>query len=57
LNCAGFKGFVTPEMIKQALPAAADDVAILICGPDPMVKMMQKHCQALDYKKDQVLTF
>ncbi|GAB1607974.1 NADH-cytochrome b5 reductase 3-like isoform X2 [Argonauta hians] len=30
-------GFVNEEMIKQHLPAPADDVLVLMCGPPPMI--------------------
>ncbi|XP_069489787.1 NADH-cytochrome b5 reductase 1 [Ambystoma mexicanum] len=32
------KGFVDADMIKDHLPAPADDVLILLCGPPPMVQ-------------------
>ncbi|KAI5301148.1 NADH-cytochrome b5 reductase [Ascosphaera atra] len=47
----GGVGFVTPEMLKEKMPAAADDVKILICGPPPMVSAMRKATATLGYKK------
>ncbi|KAG8629888.1 hypothetical protein KVT40_001507 [Elsinoe batatas] len=47
----GGVGFVTPEMIKTNLPAPAQDVKILICGPPPMVSAMKKATESLGYTK------
>lgn len=62
---AGEVGFVTPEMIKKYLPAAAPDVKILLCGPPPMISAMKKATEGLGYTKarpvskleDQVFAF
>ncbi|XP_062921667.1 NADH-cytochrome b5 reductase 1-like [Mobula hypostoma] len=32
------EGFVNSDMIKEHLPAPADDVLILMCGPPPMIQ-------------------
>ncbi|KAJ1732657.1 NADH-cytochrome b5 reductase [Coemansia sp. Benny D160-2] len=37
---AGSIGFVTKEVIQKYMPAPADDIKVLICGPPPMVKAM-----------------
>lgn len=47
----GGSGFVTAEIIKERLPAPADDVKILICGPPPMVSAMKKATESLGYAK------
>jgi cytochrome-b5 reductase len=47
---AGGVGFVTAEMIRENLPAPADDIKILVCGPPPMVSAMKKACDGLGYK-------
>lgn len=47
----GGVGFVTPDMIKERLPAPADDIKILICGPPPMVSAMKKATDSLGYRK------
>ncbi|EGD93816.1 NADH-cytochrome b5 reductase [Trichophyton tonsurans CBS 112818] len=47
----GGVGFVTPSMIKAHLPAPADDIKIMICGPPPMVSAMKKATESLGYKK------
>ncbi|CAG8892081.1 unnamed protein product [Penicillium egyptiacum] len=47
----GGVGFVTPDMIKERLPAPAADVKILLCGPPPMVSAMKKATEALGYTK------
>ncbi|EEP81488.1 hypothetical protein UREG_06353 [Uncinocarpus reesii 1704] len=47
----GGVGFVTPDMIKSKLPAPANDIKVLICGPPPMVSAMKKATESLGYKK------
>ncbi|KAL5333253.1 NADH-cytochrome b5 reductase 1 [Aspergillus crustosus] len=47
----GGVGFVTPDMIKERLPAPASDIKILLCGPPPMVSAMKKATEALGYTK------
>ncbi|KAF2787466.1 NADH-cytochrome b5 reductase 1 [Melanomma pulvis-pyrius CBS 109.77] len=47
----GGVGFVTPDMIKSKLPAPAQDIKILICGPPPMVSAMKKATEGLGYTK------
>mmetsp|Transcript_14409 Transcript_14409/g.18880 ORF Transcript_14409/g.18880 Transcript_14409/m.18880 type:complete len:300 (-) Transcript_14409:33-932(-) len=32
------EGFINTDMVKEHMPAAADDVLILMCGPSPMIK-------------------
>lgn len=44
-------GFVTPDMIKERLPAPAPDVKVLLCGPPPMVSAMKKATESLGYTK------
>lgn len=53
----GGVGFVTAEMIKDLLPAPGDDVAILRCGPPPMMKAMEAHLDALGYSANQQFQF
>ena len=50
-NWTGSTGFVTADMIKEKLPAPANDVKILICGPPPMVAAMKKATESLGYAK------
>ncbi|KAJ5102550.1 NADH-cytochrome b5 reductase 1 [Penicillium argentinense] len=50
-NWTGGVGFVTPDMIKERLPAPAADVKILLCGPPPMVSAMKKATESLGYTK------
>jgi cytochrome-b5 reductase len=50
-NWTGGTGFVTPDMIKSKLPAPAQDIKILICGPPPMVSAMKKATESLGYAK------
>lgn len=47
----GGVGFVTTDMIKARLPAPAQDIKILICGPPPMVSAMKKATESLGYDK------
>ncbi|MCJ1336841.1 NADH-cytochrome b5 reductase [Bachmanniomyces sp. S44760] len=47
----GGVGFVTTDMIKSSLPAPANDIKILICGPPPMVSAMKKATEATGYTK------
>ncbi|KAA6411386.1 MAG: NADH-cytochrome b5 reductase 1 [Lasallia pustulata] len=47
----GGVGFVTPDIIKAKLPAPAQDIKILICGPPPMVGAMKKATESLGYEK------
>ncbi|KAK3048403.1 NADH-cytochrome b5 reductase [Extremus antarcticus] len=61
----GSVGFVTGDIIKAHLPAPANDMKILICGPPPMVSAIKKATEALGYQKarpvskleDQVFAF
>ncbi len=32
------EGFVNEEMIRDHLPAAADDILVFMCGPPPMIE-------------------
>lgn len=55
---AGHKGFVTPEMIKEHLPAPSPKTKILVCGPPPMVASMISHCTSLlGHEEDKVCRF
>lgn len=45
----GSVGFVTPDIISKHLPAPAENVKILICGPPPMNKAMAGHLDSLGY--------
>ncbi|OJJ31568.1 hypothetical protein ASPWEDRAFT_696826 [Aspergillus wentii DTO 134E9] len=47
----GGVGFVTADMIKERLPAPANDIKILLCGPPPMVSAMKKATEGLGYTK------
>jgi len=53
----GGVGFISEQMIRERLPAPADDVMVLICGPLPMVKAMTAHCDAIGYPKEAVFKF
>ncbi|OJJ85354.1 cytochrome b5 reductase family protein [Aspergillus glaucus CBS 516.65] len=47
----GGVGFVTPDMIKERLPAPASDVKVLMCGPPPMISAMKKATESIGYTK------
>ncbi|KAI9681942.1 MAG: NADH-cytochrome b5 reductase [Bathelium mastoideum] len=47
----GGVGFVTADMIKAKLPAPAQDIKVLICGPPPMVSAMKRATDSLGYAK------
>lgn len=51
-NWAGGKGFVTTDMIKANLPPPASNTLVLLCGPKPMVDMMEKHLLSLGYTEE-----
>jgi len=51
------RGFVNAAMIQANLPEPAQDSIILMCGPDPMMKFMEKNMATLEYKADQYFVF
>lgn len=66
----GLKGHVNAEVIKKYLPAPADDILILVCGPDGFYKALSGNkapdysqgeltglLKELGYTKDQVFKF
>ncbi|KAL5220076.1 hypothetical protein ABZP36_024789 [Zizania latifolia] len=53
----GGVGFVSQEMIKTHLPAPAEDIQILRCGPPPMNKAMAAHLEELSYTKEMQFQF
>lgn len=53
----GEVGFVTKEMIDAFMPAPAADVQLLMCGPPPMVKALQKHLADAGHAKEAVFAF
>jgi cytochrome-b5 reductase len=53
----GGAGFVTADMIRAHLPAPAEDVLILSCGPKPMCDAMAKNLDALGYNADMQFQF
>ncbi|KAJ4300646.1 hypothetical protein N0V88_003331 [Collariella sp. IMI 366227] len=46
----GSSGFVNADLIKEHLPAAAEDTKMLLCGPPPMVKAVGKTLVDLGFK-------
>ncbi|KAJ1951545.1 NADH-cytochrome b5 reductase [Linderina macrospora] len=52
----GGVGFVTKEIIQESLPAPADDIKILLCGPPPMIKAMDANLTDLGYDKARIIS-
>ncbi|KAJ2702546.1 NADH-cytochrome b5 reductase [Coemansia sp. IMI 203386] len=52
----GSVGFVTKDVLLKHMPAPADDVKVLICGPPPMVKAMDGCLAELGYEKAKVIS-
>lgn len=50
-------GFITPELMKQHLPAPSDSNLILRCGPTPMNEAMKKNLEAMGYSQDMQFQF
>lgn len=61
----GSKGFVTVDLIKEHLHAAAEEAKVLLCGPPPMINAMKKGLVGLGFQEpgafaratDQVFVF
>ncbi|TPX39461.1 hypothetical protein SeMB42_g05874 [Synchytrium endobioticum] len=52
----GGVGFVTKDMIRDLCPPPASDIKLLMCGPPPMVKMMEMYTSELGYEKTRVVS-
>ncbi|KAJ1725102.1 NADH-cytochrome b5 reductase [Coemansia erecta] len=52
----GSTGFVTKDILHKCMPAPADDIKILICGPPPMVKAMDGCLVELGYEKARTIS-
>ncbi|KAJ2162448.1 NADH-cytochrome b5 reductase [Coemansia sp. RSA 552] len=52
----GGVGFVTKDIIEKWMPAPADDIKILLCGPPPMVKAMDANLHELGYDKARIIS-
>lgn len=50
-NWIGGQGYVTPEIMKEHLPAPTADVKLLLCGPPPMISTVKKHAVTLGFEK------
>jgi len=53
----GGTGYITPAIIQTHLPPPSPDTLILMCGPPPMMNVMVKHMQTLDYPEDQFFQY
>lgn len=56
-NWTGGVGFISKAMIQQHLPAAADNVMVLSCGPKPMVDAMKGYLDELGHTEDNQFQF
>ncbi|ORX54381.1 ferredoxin reductase-like protein [Hesseltinella vesiculosa] len=52
----GGVGFVTKDMISEFLPAPANDIKVLLCGPPPMITAMTKATNDLGYDKPRAVS-
>ncbi|KAG1465425.1 hypothetical protein G6F46_002091 [Rhizopus delemar] len=52
----GDAGLVTQEMIKTHCPAPADDIKLLLCGPQPMIKMLISAITELGYVRPRAVS-
>ncbi|KAH0341627.1 cytochrome b5 reductase-like protein, partial [Aureobasidium melanogenum] len=48
-NWKGGKGYITADVLKEWMPAFADDTKILLCGPPPMVNAVKKNLVSLGF--------
>jgi len=55
-NWTGGVGFVSKDQIAEHLPAASQDVKILMCGPPPMMNAMKKHLDELSYEAPRTIS-
>jgi cytochrome-b5 reductase len=53
----GGTGFVSKDMIKAHLPAAAEDVMVLRCGPAPMNDAMKVYLDELGHSEGNQFQF
>uniref|UniRef100_A0A061S6L3 NADH-cytochrome b5 reductase n=1 Tax=Tetraselmis sp. GSL018 TaxID=582737 RepID=A0A061S6L3_9CHLO len=53
----GGSGFVSEAMIRERLPAPADDVAVWRCGPPAMNAAVRRHLDAVGYPRDAQFQF
>lgn len=51
-------GFIDAEMIATHLPAPADDTAVLMCGPPPMINFACiPNLEKVGFRKNQLLAW
>jgi len=46
---SGGSGFITKDILRSRLPAPADDVMVLRCGPKPMNDAMKGYLDEIGY--------
>jgi len=51
------KGFITPDIIQEHIPAPSEDSLVLMCGPTPMNNAMVGHLTKLGYSEQQYFIF
>ena len=50
-------GFINEEMMKQHLPAPANDIKIVLCGPPGMIKAMIVLLKQIGYTDDMIFSY
>jgi cytochrome-b5 reductase len=53
----GGRGFITAAMLKEHMPAPAEDTLMLLCGPPPMTAAAERNLQALGHQDGTIRTF
>ena len=54
---SGFTGFVSESMIVSSLPAPSNDTLVLLCGPPPMMRSVEKTLLELGHQKRNIHMF
>ncbi|KAJ1812740.1 NADH-cytochrome b5 reductase [Coemansia sp. RSA 2598] len=52
----GSTGFITKDILQKHMPAPAEDIKVLMCGPPPMIKAMDGCLVELGYEKAKVIS-
>ena len=50
-------GYITADMIRKRLPAWKEDGAVLVCGPDPMVRSVVSILDQFGYDPKRIFVF
>ena len=52
---SGSRGRITPELLRQHLPAADSSTCIFLCGPPPMVDALESSLKELGYPEQAII--